>query len=393
MQHIVTALAVWTAIHHVLFLLIAVRTVRGVPLLDDVRAPEPPRWPRVSLIVAACNEESSLEAAVQTRLAEGYPELEVVLVDDRSTDRTPAIVDDLARRDARVKVVHITSLPEDWLGKLHAMHRGVEVATGEWLLFTDADIHFAPGTLRRVIAACEAQSYDHASVMPRFLARRSLLLDTAIDAFIALLCAGGRLWAVGDPRSSAAVGGGMFNLVRRSAYDRTEGFAWLKMEVADDVVLGQMLKVSGARPAVFNARNFVTLGFYETPMEMARGLEKTGYAVIGQFNLAVLTLVSVVLLGAAWGPFVALAFGATPWVRAVGAVGVAAFAITSVIYARWCGRRVGPALLSPFGATFLVWCSFRSAWLAIKRRGIMWRGTLYPTEKLKAGRRFTLMPR
>lgn len=393
MQHVITALAVWTAIHHLFFLLVAVRTVRGVPLLDDVRAPEPPRWPRVSLIVAACNEEDSLEAAVQTRLAEGYPHLEVVLVEDRSTDRTPAIVDRLAREYPRVKVVHITTLPEDWLGKLHAMHRGVEVATGEWLLFTDADIHFAPGTLRSVIAACEARGYDHASVMPRFLARKSLLLDAAIDAFIGLLCGGGRLWAVGDPKSSAAVGGGMFNLVRRSAYDRTEGFAWLKMEVADDVVLGQMLKLAGARPAVFNARNFVTLGFYETPMEMARGLEKTGYAVIGQFNLAVLAMVSAVLLGAAWGPFIALAFGSSAWVRVAGAVGVVAFTITSAIYARWCGRRVGPAILSPFGMVFLVWCALRSAWLAIKRRGIMWRGTLYPTEKLKAGRRFTLMPR
>ena len=125
------------------------RTIRAVPLLRDDASPEPARWPRVSLIVPARDEARDLERAVRTRLTDDYPNLQVILVDDRSTDGTGAIADRLAADDPRVKVVHVTELPAGWLGKLNALHRGVAEADGEWLLFSDADIEFAPGTLRR----------------------------------------------------------------------------------------------------------------------------------------------------------------------------------------------------------------------------------------------------
>src|SRR6185503_6720653 len=113
-----------------------------MPVLARQRSPDPPRWPKLSIIIPACNEAASIEAAVTSRLAQDYPDFEVCVIDDRSTDGTGAIVDRLAEGDPRVRAVHITELPEGWLGKVHALHRGVSIATGEWLLLSDADVHF-----------------------------------------------------------------------------------------------------------------------------------------------------------------------------------------------------------------------------------------------------------
>src|SRR5215813_7146952 len=113
------------------------RVMQGLPLLADDASPTPPEWPSVSLIVPARNEEASIGPAVRSRLAEGYPALEVVLVDDRSTDGTGAVMDAIAAEDPRVRAIHVTSLPEGWLGKLHALREGLQLATGEWLLFSD----------------------------------------------------------------------------------------------------------------------------------------------------------------------------------------------------------------------------------------------------------------
>jgi cellulose synthase/poly-beta-1,6-N-acetylglucosamine synthase-like glycosyltransferase len=106
-------------------------------------------WPKLSLLVACRDEAANVRAALSSVLAQDYPALEVVAVDDRSGDATGAILDELAAQHPMLRVVHVTSLPEGWLGKTHALARASEAATGELLLFTDADVVFAPGALRR----------------------------------------------------------------------------------------------------------------------------------------------------------------------------------------------------------------------------------------------------
>src|SRR5689334_11686200 len=151
-----------------------------MPVLADQKPNDPSRWPRLSVVIPACNEAASIEASVKSRLAQDYPDFEVCVVDDRSTDGTSAIVDRLAQGDPRVRPLHITKLPEGWLGKVHALHQGASTATGEWLLFTDADVHFAPGTLRRVIAYCEARGIDFITTIPTIW-QRGILLDIALS--------------------------------------------------------------------------------------------------------------------------------------------------------------------------------------------------------------------
>lgn len=367
---------------------VVLRTIRAIPRLRDVHAPEPPRWPRVSLIIPARDEARDLERAVRTRLADDYPDLQVIVVDDRSTDGTGAIADRLAVEDPRVQVIHVTELPPGWLGKLHALDRGVTMADGEWLLFSDADVEFAPGTLRRTVAFGEHQGLDHVTVVPSFRSN-GFFIDAAIQAFAHSLVLLGRLWAVSDPDARAAVGGGMFNLVRRRALDRSPGLAHLRLEIADDVALGQMLKRAGARPAVVNAVGFVTLDYYRTLGEMARGLEKNLFAVVARFRLWPLVLWTVVALVLSFGHFAGLTHP-SPTVRLFAVVSIVSSFVEQGLLAWWAMRPLLPALAWPFGLLAVLAMAWRSAWCTLRRGAVVWRDTVYPIGALRAGARLEI---
>ncbi len=329
----------------------------------------------------ARNEERTLEAALRSKLGETYPELELILVNDRSTDATGAVGDAFARTEPRLRVVHVDSLPGGWLGKVHAMQRGLERASGEWILFSDADIHLEPGVLEQVIAYAEHEGRDHVCVMPTVTCSGAVLQAT-LATFFRLLCVGGRPWAVADPRSSAAVGIGAFNLMRRAALERTPGLEWLKMEIGDDAALGVMLKRSGARQAVLNGRSAVSLEFYPSYLALTRALEKNGASI--PFPAL---LVGNLLLGVFECGFLAGFFsGHTPLVLLSAATWVVAAMATEGL-CRWLGFPRGSALFPFLGVLPLAWAILRSGALALIRGGVMWRGTFYPTPVVRAGLR------
>ena len=206
----------------------------------------------------ARDEAHTIDPAVASLLAQDYPNLQVVLVDDRSTDETGTVIDRLAATDPRVAAVHVRELPDGWLGKVHALQRGVERASGNFVLFTDADILFAPGVLRRAIAWSEAERLDHLAVLAE-VTSPSVLVAACIAASSRGLIGLARPWEATDPRSAKAIGTGAFNLVRRSAFERTPGFEWLRLEVADDIGLGLMMKRWGGRPGLLIGRGQVRL--------------------------------------------------------------------------------------------------------------------------------------
>jgi cellulose synthase/poly-beta-1,6-N-acetylglucosamine synthase-like glycosyltransferase len=220
------------------------RTRRSVPFVRDFDDPALAEWPRVSMVIPARNEEETIEPAVRSRLRDAYPNLEVLLIDDRSTDGTGAAIDRLAAEDSRVVPVHVTELPADWLGKQHAMQVGLDHASGTWILFTDADVHATPGCLRRAVARCEVRGFDLLAVIPE-LRGAGFVLDAVIAQFLRTVLVATRPWAIQDAGTSGGVGAGAFSLVRRSTLDRSPGLEWLKLELADDIALGQMLKASG----------------------------------------------------------------------------------------------------------------------------------------------------
>lgn len=366
-----------------------VRVRLAVPDLKALNPPAPPRFPSLSVIIPARNEAKTLEDAISSKLTDDYPDAEFILVDDRSMDKTPEIADRIAAHDARVHVLHIHELPEGWLGKVHAIQKGIEICHGEWFLTSDADIHFAPGTLRRAIAWCEEEGIDHLAVIPQMLSA-GFLLDAVVTMFIRVLCLGGRLWKIRDAKSKRAAGAGAFSLFRRSALERTPGFEWLRLEVVDDFALGQMLKKHGARAAIVNGKDCVTVHFYPTLSAMAHGMEKNAFATVGQFSIPRLVIFIMLFLLFELSPFLALMPFWDWWLRLFAPIMTALALALSASFAHWAGNPVIPSLFTILGTPILALFCLRSGWLAWRRGGIMWRGTLYPTKDLRAGRRLIL---
>jgi cellulose synthase/poly-beta-1,6-N-acetylglucosamine synthase-like glycosyltransferase len=364
-----------------------IRVIRAMPLL--ARQPEtgPANWPRVSVISTACNEGEHIATALAAKLSDDYPDAEYILVEDRSTDATPAVCDRLAAGNQRLKVVHVTDLPGGWLGKLNALERGRRAATGDWLLFSDADVHFTNRALRRAIAFAERRNIDHLAVLPE-LSYVNWYLDPVLGLFVRTICLVGQVWNVENPGSETAAGVGAFNLVRREALEHAGGFAPIRMEVADDLSLGRLLKRSGARQSLVNGRGCLSVAIIRTLAEAARSSERATWTEIGRFSIVRLFGMALFLLLAELGVFLGLLPGLPAWTMATGAAGIAISLVTSIVAGAWANGRWLGALLWPYALVLQVVLLVRAGILGVARGGIRWRGTFYPNEVLRRGKRF-----
>jgi glycosyltransferase involved in cell wall biosynthesis len=387
-------LAIWGGLFSIGWCAAAIAGLRNavrVRRLQDLRAPEPSVWPRLSVVVAACDEEATIGPALATLLAQDYPDLEIVLVDDRSKDQTGRIADAAAERDRRLRVVHVTELPPGWLGKVHAVHRATAISSGAFVLYSDADVHFAPGALRRAIAHAVSEGLDHLAVAPELLPLDPLH-DAVGAAFATAFLFGTRAAEVETPGSSAYVGVGAFNLVRREAFDRTPGWEWLRLEVLDDLGLGLMMKNSGGRSAFAIGLDDIRIDWYGSLGAMARGLEKNMFGAFCRYRLK--RLVAILAAGALFlpAPLIALLARPRPWVPAAGCAALALVAVSGAVLAARTRRSIVPFLLAPLGAAILGTFVVRSAWRCLRDGGVTWRGTFYPLAELIAGQRVKLGP-
>jgi cellulose synthase/poly-beta-1,6-N-acetylglucosamine synthase-like glycosyltransferase len=365
-------------------LLLAVRIARRVPDLATIEPGTLAEWPRLSIVVPARDEEARIEGALRSKLANGYSNLEVIVVDDRSTDRTSALVAAIAAKDSRVVVARVDELPPGWMGKQHAMAVGAARATGDWLLFSDADVHIEPGALQRVVAHAERNAIDFVALMPRLHAV-SPLLDATVVGVIRAVSIFGRVWMGNDDASAIGIGIGAFNLVRRRALANSPGIEFLKMEMADDIALGGMLKASGARCRFYAARDAVHLVFAERLDVIARGMEKGG-SVFG-FSLVKTALMTIPWLTIEIGiPFAAIVAGGT--LALIGSAQLAAMTAMQVVHARHFRFPLRGALLWLPGLLLSVGMGARSGILAWWRGAIVWRGTRYGKAEVRAGRRW-----
>ena len=339
--------------------------------------------PTVSIVIAARDEQLHIEAAVRTMLAQDYPALELIAVDDRSSDRTGAILDALALADPRLRVVHVTELPAGWLGKNHALQVGADRATGDWVLFTDADITMAPTALRRAIGHVERHRVDHLAVAPR-LAMPGLLLEAFIVNFLFSFLVFARPWKAKDPKSSFFVGVGAFNLVRRSAYQAVDGHRRIALRPDDDMKLGKVLKRAGFRQDALLGRGQLEVEWYQSFGQMVRGFEKNMFAGVDY---------SIPLSIA--GGITQLATGPLPWVLFVTTTGPARVlfglqVLLSIAVFWWLSRQaaVRPhvALIYPVVIVLFVYILWRTMIHNLVHGGLQWRGTFYSLRELKANR-------
>ena len=357
----------------------------GIPKMPAVAdtAPLPDEaCPFVSIIFAARDEVEKLPGALEKFLALDYPRYEVISVDDRSEDGTAQILEATAQRDSRLKYVRVNSLPPGWLGKPHALEQARQRATGEWLIFTDADVHFAPDLLRRAVRLAQEREWNHltllAGVEMHSAGERIVLTYFAMGILI-----GVRPWRTSDPRSSAYAGVGAFQMIRRSAYETIDGHRRLAMEVVDDMKLGKVVKEAGVRSGVARGWKEVTVRWHAGVRNIVRGTTKNFFAVVGfNFWVACAQLGMVFLLCIA--PWVALPF-LSGWALAFDAAAVALAVVTEAGVAIEAGISPFYAVTEPLGALIFSWMLLRSTIVTLWSGGITWRGTFYPLEKLRKG--------
>jgi glycosyltransferase involved in cell wall biosynthesis len=358
------------------------RGLRRVRWLARLPLPATGTWPRVSVVFAALNEAATLGAAVPTMLALDYPDWELIAVNDRSEDATRAILDQLAQTDPRLKVVHVTALPEGWLGKNHALADGAAAATGEWILFTDADIHFQPDVLRRAVAYARAQTLDHLAAVPS-LGAHGHWLGICVNAFSFAFTAGLRPWKIADPRSRAHGGVGAFNLVRTSTYRKLGGHVPIHLRPDDDIKLGKLMKSGGFSDFVLGA-GAISVTWYASVREMIVGLEKNSYPA-ADYRVWVPPLGASLVLALYVGPLAGMlvADGPARWCYA-GAV--ALMLGLGCDQTRFTGGRWWHGLFLPVGMTVFSYILLRSMVVTLWTGGIRWRGTFYPLRELKRNR-------
>jgi hypothetical protein len=340
--------------------------------------------PSVTAVVPCRNEARSVEAAMRSLLAQDHPDLEVLAVDDRSTDGTGVLLDRLASADPRLTVLHVEHLPAGWLGKNHACHLGAARSRGEWLLFTDGDVLFAPDALSRALAAAGRHGLGHLAVLPRFVAP-GFLERAFVTFFAAFLGPLARVHLLRRPGTRAYFGVGAFNLVRREAYERAGGHRRLPLEVVDDLKLGLLLRRSGVPQGVAEASPLVRVRWQHGFAPSVLGLVKNAFAALEYRTAhAVVAAAGATLAGVA--PAALLAAGPTTAVRAVAG---AALAVAVLHHAESARRLAGATglegLLAPCCALLLgaaVGTSAAAAWL---RGGVVWRGTHYPLAAVRAG--------
>lgn len=355
---------------------------RRLHRLARLRAPEPTAWPRVSVVIAARNEATTVGNALPTMFALDYPDLEFIAVNDRSEDDTGAILDRLAAAEPRLRVVHVSALPPGWIGKNHALHVGATQAAGEWILFTDADVHFAPDALRRAIAYARAQTLDHLAAVPA-LSGRGRRLGICVNAFSFAFTVGLRPWLVPDPRSRAHAGVGAFNLVRASTYRKLGGHEPIRLRPDDDIKLGKLMKAGGFSEFVLG-EGAISVEWYDSAGAMVRGLTKNAYAG-ADYRFWVPPLAAVLTAVLYLWPLVALALTAGP-ARWLSAASVGLMLVLGCDQTRFTGGRWWHGLFLPFGMAVFAFILLRSQWVTHWTGGITWRGTHYPLRELKENR-------
>jgi glycosyltransferase involved in cell wall biosynthesis len=396
----------------------------GMPSVADISRPEWDRNPvssagnpRVSIVVPARNEEETVEQALRTLLSLDYDNYEVIAVNDRSTDRTGEIMERVARshlaRDVfsevpagkaigsqsqnphfsqnqremghqrpSLRVIHHTELPAGWLGKTHAMWTAANQASGEWLLFTDADVLFKPDSLRRALAYAEAEPADHLVLFPRMIMKRPGEY-MMIAFFQTMFMFGHRPWKVADPSTDDHMGVGAFNLARRRVYEAIGTYEALRMEVLDDMKLGKVVKNAGfAQRNVFGG-DLISIRWARGAFGIVNNLTKNFFALLSfQWWRTVISTIGLIFINL--GPFLGICL-AHGWARLPFAIALGALLL---VYYGLSQRSSVPTyyfLLHPVSTTLFAYTLLRSMVLTLWNDGIVWRGTKYPLEELRKG--------
>ena len=334
--------------------------------------------PLVSVIIPARDEERSIEKTVRALLAQTYENLEVIVVNDRSTDRTGQIL--AAIDDARLRVIDGVEPPAGWLGKPHALHQGAQHARGEMLLFVDADIHYAPDAVAAAVDDLRRHDARMITLLPHLemhgfwenvaMPQLTLTAFTFIPTWLSNRTTIPRL----------GLGGGTGNLVWREAYDKAGGHEALKDAVIDDVGLARLVRRAGMRTQVVRAETLVSVRMYHGGREIVDGFTKNTFAVFGRRYLLAITLAILGLVFHVW-PYVAAIAG-----NVLAIATVAVITLTRLIlFAALRYSLLAAVFAHPLCMLVWTWIILRSMWITGIRKRLMWRGRTYDASRTRFG--------
>ncbi|MFH0781878.1 MAG: glycosyltransferase [Pseudomonadota bacterium] len=354
--------------------------VRKLRRLEDIAADSTSPEPRVSIIVPACNEEDNIEKAVLSLLSQTYTNLEILVVNDRSVDTTSQVLQRLQASHPRLFIHEITELPPGWMGKSHALAQGAALATGDYLLFTDADVIMEPSAISRAIRHMLDNGLDHLSLIFKNIGGSWLLNCLILEMALGLLLFF-RPWRVRLQGSHEFIGIGAFNLVKTTAYAAVGGHKSIRMHPIDDLMLGKILKKHGFHQDCLLAHGFVAVPWYDSVWAMIGGLEKNTFAFV-HYRLYSLPLIIVFLFVVnilpLWGVIFFSAAARFLWMLTI---------ILKMLGFFFGLRRQGlptwyllGGLFAPYLSLFII-C--RSAIVVWKNGGITWRGQFYALAELK----------
>ncbi len=357
--------------------------MRKIRKLIDLSPELDSEWPQVSVIVAARNEERDIEVGLRSLLQLDYDDFEVLVVNDRSTDRTGEILDRIAGEYPALRVVHLSELPAGWLGKNHALYYGATRATGQLILFTDADVVMEPTVLRRAVAYLIQHEIDHLPML--FEVRMpNWLLESFVVTFSVYLMTYCRPWQCPNPKRSGHIGIGGFNLVRADVYQKIGTHEVIRMRPDDDLKFGKLIKREGFRQELLNGAGLMYVPWYASIREMVVGLEKNAFSGV-DYSITYSVFAGICMLLFNVFPFAAIFFttGATWWVY----VAVVVSLWATGLWAAYNGKaRLSCCLGFPLAALMFVFAQWRAVILNLWQDGIRWRDTHYSLAELKANK-------
>ncbi len=353
-------------------LAVALYNLATAPRLE--RAGEPSSIPAVSVLVPARDEAENLRRMLPLLLSLDYPRLEIVLLDDRSVDGTGDVARSLAGSGrAPLRVLNGTEPPPGWVGKNWACHQLAAAATGDVLVFCDADVEAAPAAVRRSVAAMQVHGAGAMTALPR--QRFDGWAQAAVVPIVAQLPVLAMLpiRLVSALRSpSLSMANGQWIAFSRAAYAACGGHQAVRGEVLEDVALGRRIKASGERLVVCVASSLLAVRMYGSAAQMREGFRKNLYPLLGGRRLPF--ALALVLLAVAW--LVPLAGAVRGSAAALVPLALlAALRVTGVLLFRHGWMTV---LLHPLGALFAAALAVES-WLGHERGVVTWRGRRVPT--------------
>jgi glycosyltransferase involved in cell wall biosynthesis len=363
----------------IVFLIDGLIGLRKIDALEDADKLE--NGPLLSVIVAARNEENQIRASILSQLEQTYRNVEWILVNDRSTDSTGLVMEELKKDDQRISVLHIEGLPKGWLGKNNALYQGFLKTSGKWLLFTDADVKFEKEAFAKALHYFEKHKLDHLTVAPN-LSAKTFWLKSFVAFFLFGFSYFKRPWAANNPKSKVGTGIGAFNLVSKEAYSSFGTHKMVKMRPDDDLQLGMRMKQAGYAQRIVTALTLVEVEWYGSLQEAFIGLEKNTFAGLHYRVSMVFFAISGVFITNVL-PFITL-FSAD---KIIVLLSLGIILLSGIHYVMVIKKMTifSPVmfLVLPVTALLFIYSIIRASYLTYKRGGIMWRGTLYKLRELR----------